>query len=72
VNIPATANFLVDGAVTTGGPTENNTVNTLTFAPGSSLLIHNTLFVTQGPVTLVNGASITLDGMLSANQLQLL
>ncbi len=72
VNIPTFADFTVDGPVTTGGPADDNTIQTLTFTPGSSLLIHNTLFVTQGPVILVGGSSITLDGSLSASQLQVL
>src|SRR5581483_8429222 len=49
VNTPTIADFLVQGPVTTGAPTENNVIKTLTFTPGGSLLIHNTLFVTQGP-----------------------
>jgi len=72
VNTPTFADFIVQGPVTTGGPTENNTIKTLTFTPGGSLLIHNTLFVTQGPVILVDGSSITLDGNLSVSQLQML
>ncbi len=72
VGIPTFADFIVNGPVTTGTPTENNTVQTLTFLPGSSLLIHQNLNVTQGPVTLVGGSSITLDGSLTANRLQML
>ena len=71
VGIPTTADFTVMGVVTTGGA-EDNTVNSLTFTEGSSLLIHNTLYVTQGPVVLVNGSSITLDGSLSTSELQML
>ena len=72
VNIPTTADFIVNGPVQTGGPMDNNTVHTLTFLPGSSLHIYNNLFVTLGPVILPGGASITLDGSLTVNQLQLL
>ncbi|MDR3406473.1 MAG: autotransporter domain-containing protein [Chthoniobacter sp.] len=70
VGVPTTADFLVNGPVQTGGG--NNMVNTLTFLPGSSLHIYNNLFVTLGPVILVDGSSITLDGSLTVNQLQLL
>ena len=59
VNIPTTADFTVSGPVVTGGG--NNTVNTLTFLPGSSLKIFNTLNVSTGPVNLVSGASIDLE-----------
>ncbi len=72
VGVLTTADFIVDGAVQTAGPTENNTVNSLTFLPGSSLQIFSTLFVTSGPVNLVPTASIHLDGTLSASQLNVL
>ena len=72
VGIPVSADFNVIGAVTTGGGSGGNTVNSLTFTNGSSLLIHDSLYVTQGPVMLVKGSSITLDGSLTASQLQLL
>ncbi|MDR3403927.1 MAG: autotransporter-associated beta strand repeat-containing protein, partial [Chthoniobacter sp.] len=72
VGTPFFADFTVNGAVTTGGPNDNNEIRTLTFTPGSSLLIHNTLYVTQGPVILVGGSTLTLDGSLSASQLQML
>src|SRR5262249_28801710 len=39
---------------------------------GGSLVIHKTLFVTQGPVVLPGGATITLDGSLAASELQML
>ncbi|EDY18046.1 outer membrane autotransporter barrel domain protein [Chthoniobacter flavus Ellin428] len=72
VGTPIFADFIVGGPVTTGNPTENNQVHTLTFTPGSSLLIHHTLYVVQGPVTLVNGSSIQLDGNLSTSLLNML
>ncbi|MDR3402202.1 MAG: autotransporter domain-containing protein [Chthoniobacter sp.] len=72
IGTPTFADFTVNGPVTTGGPTENNQIRTLTFLPGGSLLIHNTLWVTQGPVILVGGSSITLDGSLSVSELQML
>ena len=72
IGTPTFADFIVNGAVTTGNPTENNVIHTLSFAPGGSLLIHNTLFVTQGPVILPGGSTITLDGSLSVSELQML
>jgi outer membrane autotransporter protein len=73
VGIPTFADFLVDGPVTTGTPTESNTVNSLTFSPGSSLTIFNTLTVTTGPVNLVTGSSIDLEqASLGVNQLNVL
>jgi len=72
VYIPTFADVTLTGPVTTGGPGDNNTIQSLTFTPGSSLTIFNTLFVTQGPVILVGGSSITLDGSLSVNQLKML
>ncbi|MDR3403869.1 MAG: autotransporter-associated beta strand repeat-containing protein, partial [Chthoniobacter sp.] len=72
VGTPYFADFTVNGQVTTGGPNDNNVIHSLIFTPGSSLLIHNTLYVTQGPVVLVGGSTLTLDGSLSASQLQML
>ena len=70
VNLPTTADFTVSGPVSTGGG--DNTVNTLTFTPGSTLTVHNTLNVTTGPVELVNGASIDLEqATLKASQLNI-
>jgi outer membrane autotransporter protein len=45
--VPTNANFTVVGTVTTGSPTASNTINSLTFLPGSSLLVYNTLHVTS-------------------------
>jgi len=68
---PTFANFIVTGPVVTAGG--NNTIQTLTFASGGSLLVNNTLTVTQGPVTLVGGSSLTLNnGTLSASELDML
>lgn len=52
------ANFLVDGNVVTGGPTDDNTVAGLTFQPGSSLTVYNRLFLTNGEVTVDNGQAV--------------
>ncbi len=72
VNVPTDANFIVLGTMTTGTPSESNTVSTLTFTPGSSLTIYNNLFVTNGPVTLVNHSSIKLsNGTLWTNALNI-
>ena len=72
VGVSTTADFLVNGPVETGGPSEDNTVKSLTFLPGSSLKIFNTLFVTDGPINLGNNSSINLAGTLSASQLNVL
>ncbi|WP_131989328.1 autotransporter outer membrane beta-barrel domain-containing protein [Chthoniobacter flavus] len=73
VGVPTFADFIVNGPVTTGGPTESNTVNTLTFFPDSSLKIFNTLHVTTGPVNLVGNSSIDLENAtLDVNQLNVL
>ena len=70
VDTSTTANFLVQGRVTTAGG--NNVINSLIFTPGSSLFINNTLYLTQGPTILVGGSSITLNGNLSVNELDML
>jgi autotransporter-associated beta strand protein len=70
IDTPLFADFTVNGPVYTAGG--NNTIRTLTFTPGSSLQIFDTLYVTQGPVILVNGATITLNGNLSTSELELL
>ncbi|HEY3901701.1 MAG TPA: autotransporter domain-containing protein [Chthoniobacter sp.] len=72
VDVPTTADFIVNGPGQTGGPNESNTIHSLFFLPDSSLLIHNTLYVTQGPVVLPGNSSITLDGSLSVSELQML
>jgi fibronectin-binding autotransporter adhesin len=61
VDIPTFADFVINGAVTTGSPTENNTINGLIFNPSSSLLVFNTLTVTSGRFT-VNGGTGTVSG----------
>lgn len=72
VGIPTEADFIVDGPVQTGSPTEDNTVNSLTFLPGSSLKIYNTLNVTTGPVNVVDTSSIDLQGTLATSQVNIL
>ncbi len=51
VGIPTFADFVVVGSASTGSPTENNTINSLIFQPGSSLSVYNTLTVTSGNFT---------------------
>ncbi|RBP44412.1 uncharacterized protein YhjY with autotransporter beta-barrel domain [Roseimicrobium gellanilyticum] len=58
---PPMANFLVDGAVTTGNPAQSNMVNSLTFHPGSTLQVYNNLRVTSGNFT-VTGGSASING----------
>lgn len=52
---PTNADFLVSGAVQTATSADSNTVNSLTFAPGSQLTVHNTLGVTSGNLTVTGG-----------------
>jgi fibronectin-binding autotransporter adhesin len=59
---PVTADFLVNGPVTTGSPMENNTVNSLNFNPGSSLQIFNNLTVTSGDFTVPTGSAKVTGG----------
>ncbi len=54
---PVDANFLVSGAVTTQGPLENNTVNSLLFENKSSLEVSKTLTITSGNFTVINGSA---------------
>ncbi len=54
---PLDANFLVSGTVTTQGPLESNTVNSLLFEDKSSLEVSNTLFVTSGNFTVIDGSA---------------
>jgi outer membrane autotransporter protein len=62
VNIPIYADFTVQGQVTTGRPTESNTVNSLLFMPGSSLQVFNNLTVTSGNFTVDNGSATVSGG----------
>lgn len=59
---PVNADFLVNGEVRTGLPTENNTVNSLTFGAGSSLQIFNNLTVTSGDFTVADGRATVTGG----------
>ncbi|MCF6314583.1 MAG: autotransporter domain-containing protein, partial [Verrucomicrobiales bacterium] len=61
VGVPTFADFVVNGAVTTGSPTENNIINGLIFNPSSSLQVFNTLTVTSGRFT-VNAGTGTISG----------
>jgi len=58
---PTNADFVVTGPVTTEGPLESNTVNSLLFDDGSSLAVSNTLTVTSGSFTVISGTG-TLSG----------
>ncbi len=64
VNVPTTADFTVDGLVTTGTPTENNTIKSLRFQPGSSLQIFNTLTATSGELNALGGTSLITGDLL--------
>lgn len=57
VNIPIAADFLVEGPVQTGMPTESNIINSLIFKAGSFLKIFNTLSVTSGNLTVESGGA---------------
>jgi uncharacterized protein with beta-barrel porin domain len=70
VYTPTWADFLVSGQVTTAGG--NNTIRSLSFTPNSLLTIFNTLYVSQGPVVLVPGSTITLNGNLWTSELEML
>lgn len=56
--IPTTSNFIVISNVQTGGVSENNVVNSLTFADGSTLNVLNTLNVSTGNLNVPAGAAI--------------
>lgn len=61
VYTPTYADFLVDGRVRTGGPGDNNVVNSLIFAPNGRLRVFNDLQVTSGNFTVRRG-SANIDG----------
>ncbi|MGA1129861.1 MAG: autotransporter-associated beta strand repeat-containing protein, partial [Chthoniobacterales bacterium] len=61
---PRDADFQVSNSVTTGTVTESNTVNSLTFAPGSSLQVYNRLQVTSGNFTVGTGTATVQGGEL--------
>ncbi len=61
VGTPVTADFVVGGAVTTGGPADNNTINSLLFQSGGTLTINNTLTLASGNVT-TNGGTTSING----------
>jgi len=52
----------VEGAVVTGSPEQSNTINSLIFANGSSLTIHNDLTVTSGDFTVDEGSALVSGG----------
>ena len=71
--ISALTEFIVNGPVVIGHSGGiSYVVKSLSFQPGSSLTIYNKLTVTQGPVNLMDGSSIHLNGTLSASQLNVL
>lgn len=63
---PLDADFLVDGKVTTGGPNDDNQVNSLKFNPDSSLRIFNTLTVTSGDFMVPAGNALMTGGSVVA------
>lgn len=70
VGTPVVANFLVQGAVTTDTESQSNTINSLTFADGSSLQIFNDLFVTSGELNVPTGStSVTGDTLVTPGNL---
>lgn len=64
-NIPAVADFLVAGAVSTGSVAESNTINSLIFENGSSLQVFNTLTVTSGTFTAEGGVGTITGGTIA-------
>lgn len=62
VGIPVFADFIVNGPVTTGTPSESNAINSLIFNPGSSLQIFNNLTVTSGNFTVPTGSATMTGG----------
>ncbi|WP_165920171.1 autotransporter domain-containing protein [Chthoniobacter flavus] len=69
VGTPFFADFIVTGSTTTGGPADNNTINSLTFTTGGSLTITNTLTVTSGNVTTTGTNTITGGTLFGPNGL---
>ena len=61
---PTNADFMVSNSVTTWSPAQNNTVNSLTFASGSSLQVYNRLQVTSGNFTVGSGSATVQGGQL--------
>ena len=61
---PTNADFMVSNSVTTWSPAQNNTVNSLTFAPGSGLQVYNRLQVTSGNFTVGSGSATVQGGQL--------
>jgi len=57
VNTPVFADFVVNGAASTGNPAESNIVNALIFDPSSSLQVFNDLVVTSGEFTVAAGSA---------------
>ncbi|MDF1824151.1 MAG: autotransporter domain-containing protein [Verrucomicrobiales bacterium] len=66
VLIPTFADFLVQGEVTTGTPTESNVIRSLTFDPDSRLKIFNTLEVTSGELDVPTGTARIHGGRIFA------
>ncbi len=64
IGTPVVADFLVDGPVTTGTPTESNTINSLVFNPKSSLNVFNTLTVTSGRFEVDSGEATLTGGTI--------
>ncbi len=62
VGVPTIADFVVQGAVTTGDPSENNTIRSLIFDNRSSLRVFNTLFNTTGQFDVAAGLATLFGG----------
>ncbi|MDF3128428.1 autotransporter-associated beta strand repeat-containing protein [Kiritimatiellaeota bacterium B1221] len=64
VNIPVYADFVVNGQVMTGDPTESNEVRSLKFNSGSSLQVYNNLLVSDGVFDVSNDTGTVSGGHL--------
>lgn len=62
---PLNADFVVSGPVRTGGPTENNSVSSLTFRPGGILRVFNTLLVQRGIFDVAAGRGGLVGGKIA-------
>lgn len=61
---PVTADFIVDQDARTGNDFEDNTINSLTFMPGTTLQIYNNLYLTSGQLNVSEGRASIQGGNL--------